>query len=309
MRYLVKKSCRCFFVFFTCFCINADYAQVTVTLSVSQDAAIGYHDGANTAGNNYGTATQNAAFCIPAAADASGVNVNRALIEFSLSTIPGNAIILSAFLNLYSLNPIGTFQGHTGAANASWLQRVIQSWSENTVTWNNQPIATLQNQTILPNSTTYNQDYLNIDVKQLVMDMRANPATGHGFMLRLANESVTNILAFCSKDHPDPALHPKLVITYSVMETVFVQENYFQHNLSVFPEPVDDQMTVLREDGGLPNDIIEIHDNQMRLVFAMETISGQPLKINSSGLENGLYVIDLVREGRPVSRKKLIVLH
>ncbi len=53
-------------------------AQITVTLSPASDAAIGYHDGTNSAGNNYRTATQLTAFAVPATAQPSGLNVNRA---------------------------------------------------------------------------------------------------------------------------------------------------------------------------------------------------------------------------------------
>ena len=46
---------------------------VTVTLNASEDAAIGYHDGTNTANLNYGNAIQNAAFWIASTAS-SGIN-------------------------------------------------------------------------------------------------------------------------------------------------------------------------------------------------------------------------------------------
>ena len=71
-------------------------AQTSVTLIASKDAAIGYHDGTNTANNNYGNAIQNAAYAIPSVAQSGGLNVNRALIDFNLSTIPVGATILSA---------------------------------------------------------------------------------------------------------------------------------------------------------------------------------------------------------------------
>ena len=83
-------------------------AQTSVTLIASKDAAIGYHDGTNTANNNYGNAIQNAAYAIPSVAQSGGLNVNRALIDFNLSTIPVGATILSAKLNLYALGPFGS---------------------------------------------------------------------------------------------------------------------------------------------------------------------------------------------------------
>ncbi|MEW6772888.1 MAG: DNRLRE domain-containing protein [Bacteroidota bacterium] len=192
------------------------YSQViTVTLTCNKDAAIGYHDGASTANNNYGNATQNAAFAIPSSFS-SGLNVNRALIGFNLSTIPANASIISAALNLYALGPYGTLPGHTGSANSSYIRRVIQPWNEYTVTWNNQPSTTILNQVTLAQSLSSNQDYTNIPVTNLVIDMINNPTTSDGFMLQLINESPSNALLFASKDNGNSNLIPTLVISYSV---------------------------------------------------------------------------------------------
>jgi hypothetical protein len=191
-------------------------AQVTVTLPVSQDAAIGYHDGTSTAANNYGGATQNAAFCIPATASVGGLNVNRALIDFNLTVIPSGATIMSAFINLYSMNPYGSYPGHTGSANASYLERITQNWQEYVVTWNNQPTSTTLNQVTLANSTSPTQNYTNINVLPLVQDMMNNPANSFGFMLKMVNQASTNIMPFCSNDHANTSLRPTLVITYSI---------------------------------------------------------------------------------------------
>lgn len=192
------------------FCTSA---QITLTLQCSKDAAIGYHDGHNTAGNNYGTATQNAAYLIPAAGS-GGYNGNRALIDFNLASIPANATILSAKLNLHAIGPFGSLPGHFGA-NRSYLQRITQSWGEMTATWSNQPPVAGQGQVQLANSTSATQDYLNIDVTALVGDMIANPTMSYGFMLRLENEVSGNGLCFASKDHANAALRPTLIIQYT----------------------------------------------------------------------------------------------
>ena len=87
-------------------------AQTTINLTPEYDAAIGYHDTYSTSGNNYGTATQNAAYSIPGTR--GGVNNNRALIKFDLSGIPNGSNIISAKLDLYALGAIGTLSGHSG---------------------------------------------------------------------------------------------------------------------------------------------------------------------------------------------------
>ncbi|MES2761540.1 MAG: DNRLRE domain-containing protein [Bacteroidota bacterium] len=190
-------------------------AQITVTLNASKDAAIGYHDGATTANNNYGTATQNAAYAIPSVAQSGGLNVNRALIDFNLGAIPANATIISANLNLYALGASGSLPGHSGPNNTSYLERVTQNWGEMTATWNNQPTSTAVNHVTLNQSTSATQNYLNINVTNLVQDMINNSSTSFGFKLKLASEAVTNSLLFASKDHSNSSLRPTLVVTYS----------------------------------------------------------------------------------------------
>lgn len=192
--------------------ISSICAQTTVVLTADYDAPIGYHDNYNDANTNYGTGTQNAAFVLPG--NNGGLNVNRALLHFDLSNIPAGAIILSAKLNLYALGPVGSLSGHTGTNNSAVLQRVIQPWADNTVTWNNQPNTTTQNAVLLPSSTHALQDYLNIDVALLVEDMIST--NNYGFLLKLINEVQTNALVFASLNCGDTTNFPKIEITYLV---------------------------------------------------------------------------------------------
>lgn len=188
------------------------FGQTVVDLHPDYDAALGFHDGINTANTNYGTATQNAAFCIPGA-NGPGVNMNRALIHFDLSQFTPGTQIQSATLDLYGLGPSGILNGHTGSANATLVQQVTSPWQEMVVTWNTQPSVSNLNQVTLPVSSNPTQDYLGINVTSLVQDMINNPGTNYGLGLRLQNEAVTNALLFCSNDHPDMNRRPVLHVT------------------------------------------------------------------------------------------------
>lgn len=140
----------------------------------------------------------------------------RSLIKFDLSSIPTNANITSAKLSLY-YNPTSTTAGQAGT-NASWLQRITSDWQENTVTWNTQPTVTTSGEASLAQSTTSNQDYLDINVKNMVNHMVSNPATNYGFLLRLQNEtSLYSSMKFASSDYSNASLHPKLVIIYDTV--------------------------------------------------------------------------------------------
>jgi PKD repeat protein len=138
--------------------------------------------------------------------------ITRPVFSFDLSIIPDSSEILNANLSLY-YDPECGHEGHSGL-NEAYLQRITSSWEENTVNWNNQPNTTTQNQVLLPASSTYNQDYIDIDVTDLVKDMVLDPENSYGFLIRHVNEEQYRSLTFASSDHSVENLHPKLEITY-----------------------------------------------------------------------------------------------
>jgi hypothetical protein len=140
--------------------------------------------------------------------------IQRAFLEFDFAAIPAGAKIESALLSLYSPGSPNS-QSHSGN-NAAHLKRVITNWSETDVTWNNQPAATSLHQVSLPESTSDYQDYLNINVTQLVTDMFADPSNSYGFMLQLQSEDLPRRISFASSDHTNTNKLPKLVITFTL---------------------------------------------------------------------------------------------
>lgn len=162
---------------------------------------------------NYGQNPQ-----LPAEAWTFGgeTGVIRSVFQFDLSSIPPKAQILKASLTLYawgSETGLGKHSPKSGS-NEGLLQRVTSNWDENTVTWDTQPTATEANQVLLPPSTSPDQNYIDIDVTNLVQDMKINPEASFGFMLKLKTESKYRALNFCSKEHADPSRHPKLTVEY-----------------------------------------------------------------------------------------------
>lgn len=112
------------FLDFICFCKSQ---IVTLTLADSENAAIGFYDGAFTANNNYGKTIPSAAFCIQASAINIGVNANRVLTRFNLSDVPLNATIISAKLDLVDLGPYGSLgAGKSGYHSNPLIQYQIR---------------------------------------------------------------------------------------------------------------------------------------------------------------------------------------
>ncbi len=154
---------------------------------------------------------------MPAAWTYSGeFGITRSLFEFDLSVIPDSAQVLDARLNLY-YNPSCGHEGHYGE-NESYLQRITSSWEEYSVNWNNQPSVTYDNQVRIQTSTISTQDYPDINVTALIIDMINDPENNFGFMLKLQDESKYRSLIFASSDHPVSEIRPKLVITYDCEE-------------------------------------------------------------------------------------------
>lgn len=256
------------------------FGQNITTLAPDYDAALGYHDFYGTENNNYGNATQNSAYCKPGAS--GGLNMNRAMIHFDLSSFSNPNDILEAKLNLYAFGPIsGVFLGHTGANNAL-LSRVSAPWLENTITWSSAPSINATNQIMLPQSTSYTQDYLNIDVTQLIKDMISYG--NYGFNLKLVNESPTNALLFCSSNHSDISKHPVLQISYTGLNV----ESYDNDFIQIFPNPTSDFINFKLKnsiiDDNFTLEIIDILGNVVRTVDVLNQS-----KVDISDLELGTY--------------------
>jgi hypothetical protein len=141
--------------------------------------------------------------------------IGRFLLKFDYTAIATTATILSAKLSLYANTtpPEGNLiDAHFGTANSFNLSRITSTWS-NTVTWNTQPSNVTTNQVTIPQSTSSFQDNIDIDVTQLVVDMRAS--NNYGFLGKLVAENTYNSRQYFSSTSSLPAKRPKLVITYT----------------------------------------------------------------------------------------------
>ncbi|MCH2225734.1 MAG: DNRLRE domain-containing protein, partial [Crocinitomicaceae bacterium] len=139
----------------------------------------------------------------------------KSLINFDLSIIPVGSTIIDARLDLYGY-PDSPDNGHSSVSgsNESVLNRITSTWLEQTVTWNSQPSITTVNQVILSQSVSSGQDYIGINVTDMVQDMINDPLNSFGFMLSIVQPSYYRAMIFASSDHPNPLKHPRISITY-----------------------------------------------------------------------------------------------
>jgi hypothetical protein len=149
----------------------------------------------------------------------------RSLIYFNLSSIPVDATIVSATLNLYAI-PSST-NGHYGT-NAAVVQRITTSWDENTASWSTPPIASTANQ-VFTAATSSSTENVTINVKPLIETMVLNSNNNQGFLFRLSDESGNKSVVYGSSTYSDSTKRPELVITYSLPQTTCV--NIYMDNV------------------------------------------------------------------------------
>ena len=140
----------------------------------------------------------------------------RGAFSFDIaSSVPASATIVSAKLTLYS-NPTPNsgdlINANSGSSNAMYIRRISSAWTAAGATWANQPATTTVNQVSVPHTNQPFLDLTDIDVKNLVADMRTSG--DNGFMISLQNEVIYNSRIFCSSIYTDASKHPKLVIVY-----------------------------------------------------------------------------------------------
>jgi hypothetical protein len=286
------------------------FAQTTCTDSLKgvadYDASIGYDDGnAAAATTNYGTANQNAGFWKQGLAGPGSVNANRALLHFNMSSIPSNATITAAYLNMYALYPLGTFPGHVQGTNNDFVfQRITSAWTESTATWSNQPAVTSVNQVTVAGTTTYSLDYLNMDVTPLIKDIFA-ATNNYGFRIKLVTEAITNCISFCSEDYSNAAKRPYLRVYYSCSSIGIEESSPLNIACNISPNPFSDILHI-----SLPGKTSGTYD--MIIYDVTGKVVDRKLKLQEENqysfahLNSGIYIYKILMDLMPARTGKLI---
>jgi hypothetical protein len=272
----------------------------------------------NTTGTtNYGTNPNFAAI----AWTSGGAFLTRSLLEFDLTSIPTNASVVSANLSLYCNTTSDHTQLHSSlsGSNASYLQKNTSSWTEGSVTWNNQPTTTTTGQITLAQSTTSTQDYTGINITSMVQDWVTNPSTNYGLTLKLITESHYRSMIFASSDHGDSTKHPKLEICYVVYDTNgfsktattginSLRNNNFEFQL--YPNPTNSTASIEFYNPSAGNVSYSIFNIKGELIKTMDKgkmqIGNQQFEILEQPLNKGIYLIHLTVDGATY-HKKLVV--
>ncbi len=138
--------------------------------------------------------------------------VNRAPLQFDVSTVPYNAVVISAHLSMYQFN---TYSGEEFLVSA---HQIASAWDHTTVTWNNQPYFSQLSESTEPVTPGVTQ-WVSWDIKGLVQGWVGESIPNYGLVLKKANEleNTTNKAQFRSTSYKDnPGAWPRLDITYYV---------------------------------------------------------------------------------------------
>lgn len=171
---------KLFFVF-TIFCISFfGYGQITtVRIQSSQDS---YVDSYNSSTNYDGDT-----ILMVGTYDNNGVaEFKRSFIQFDISSLPQDLEIYSAFIYLLPIDTIGTpsYQAAT----------VLDSWTESSIEFNNQPQITADPK-LIGTSTSYSGDTLKINVNSIIRTLYGQLLANNGFCIMNQNERDTTDLA------------------------------------------------------------------------------------------------------------------
>ncbi len=217
----------------------------------------------------------------------------RSLLEFDLSQIPANATITNAKLSLWCATATTSQTQLQSGDNESVINRVTSAWNENTVTWNNKPSVSTQNQVVLSASTSNTQDYLNIDVTDLYQDIISS-GNNYGVMLQLASEYTYQSMVLASSDYSNAAKRPKLEICYSLPSSVVEADNNNQFN--IYPNPTNG-IVFINSKTEINNDYsISVTDITGRVLLSNTNahLSGkQSVQLNIANLASGAYFVKL----------------
>jgi len=195
---------------------NAGSSSTDVTITVTpplveQTITIqpGPNEGKDSFADSYSSDTNNGNREYICIGNFPGPLMARGYLQLDLSSLPADAVILSADLKLYQYFTFGTQDFIIG------IHRITDNWDENTITWNNQP-----DYHPMSESTSFitvaEITWLSWDITSLLQGWLDGNITNYGVVLKDSDEALGDTYIMCySSDYPDdPTLRPKVEITY-----------------------------------------------------------------------------------------------
>lgn len=229
--------------------------------------------------------------------------IGRSFIGFDLSEINPNHTITYAELSLFH-DSTSQVEGHidNGGLNELVISRIIAEWNDIDLSWENQPLTTEDNQVLVTSSNISNQDYLDINVTELVKDMSVIESS-FGFSIQLADETTHGYdrnVVFASSNHSNSNLHPKLVV-YTQDVTGIDNSTTERNELLVYPNP-GSGIFKLELPVGITSGELVVMDNSGRVV-KKQLVENHIQSVDLSTLPSGIYHFRFSNETRILNTK------
>jgi len=191
--------------------INPALELATIVLeTIKPDGTEGKDSFVSSAGpdDNYGDLTYG---LLGSSVDSPSSIFMRGYFQYDLSTIPSTAVVTSAKFGLYYAS--------SGLADLPLgLYKVLEEWDEAIITWNNQPQCLTESEytlTIYSGSTTGIYKYW-YNLTDLVQGWLDGSIVNYGMMIRDADESSLDTMAWVGSSEANEEYRPKLTINYYV---------------------------------------------------------------------------------------------
>ncbi len=134
---------------------------------------------------------------------------HKSFLQWDLSSIPDDATITDAEFRIYVSQTSGA-----GGGEMVYF-RVIEDWSETTVTYNNMPDHTEAGGVIL-SSWPGGSSWHTVDITDFVIDWYAGATDNYGIHCGSQNTTAPHDVVYYSSRVSAPAYRPRLVVTYTV---------------------------------------------------------------------------------------------
>lgn len=133
--------------------------------------------------------------------------IYRSLLEFDLSSIPIGYTIAKAEMMLYIFR-----NDYNYYPKEFSIHRLRQSFEEDTVTYNTQPlIDTVPYATMVVNNEI--NTYIKVDVTNLIQKLYSGRYENNGLMIKVSNESLKSLVVYFSKEYIYEKYYPYLEIS------------------------------------------------------------------------------------------------
>lgn len=292
---MIRTSTLAFLLGSTLLPASAQFTTLTLHVNDGNGGDTFIHDGPTQQYNNYSNVP---ALNIYAWTNSGQPGIKRSFLKFDLSIVPPDAVVNNARLSLF-YNPDDAAEGiDTHSGDNDWvIQRTVSPWDPTTVTWNTQPQVTDEHAVSMPAAATGTDDFVDIDVTDLVRDMLA--AGDGGFRLSLQVENIHRMLILASSEDPVPARRPRLELDVEL-----------RTGIDDAPSPTSVQVWST-------TDAIEVaihhHAADVRVMdltgreVHSTRINGGLSRIGTQGWAPGKYLVQVIdQDGRPHARPVIV---